>query len=153
MPRWARVTFLCCIYYVLMVGGNANHFSLKIKLFMPIARSLVGSDSVKISKGQSDIGRYGRRAKVRNPRLLKQIGSLPGWSRHCNRCNCLVLTWSKWPGAFSWENICLLPSCMNHCLCIPARSTFLKGLPVLMVISVESMSHFQYLWVIPPSLR
>lgn len=150
MPRWALVFFLCCIYYVLIVGGNDNHFSL-VKLLIPVAKSLVIIDSVKISK--YDIGCYSRTAKMRHPSLLKQIRALPVWSPHCDLCNRLVLTWSKWPGGFSWENICLLPSCMNHCLCIPARSTFLQGLPVLMVISVESVSHFQYLWVTQPSLR
>lgn len=113
MPGWPLVSFLCCIYYVLIVGGNANHFPL-VKLLIPMARSLVASDSVKISK--RDIGCYGRAAKMRNSCLLKQIGALPGWSPHCDHCNRLALTWPKWPGVFSWENICLLPSCMNHCL-------------------------------------
>lgn len=49
MHRWARVSFPCCICYVLIVGGNVNHFSL-VKLLIPIARLLMANDSVKISK-------------------------------------------------------------------------------------------------------
>lgn len=93
MPGWVLVSFLCYIYDVLIVGGNAYLFSL-VKLLIPIARSLVASDSVKISK-QSDIECYGRMAKMRDPSLLKQIGALPDWSLDCNRCNCLVLTWPE----------------------------------------------------------